>query len=466
MISSDNIEAEPNPNEKSYKNKSIGLISNSEEIPSDINEEKGKKDKKEYKNDIQGKNNIEEKEEIEYNDDNYFEESNEKININDSLKLYENQIDSKNSNINLLGSEEIFINQKLEIEKMKKKNELFYIKKESLTNSQANTKNNFNNNIIYTNKSNEIMNTNILKSTEINEKIKNLYELNNEIIEDLQTFSLNDNKNFEYIIINDENIDENYKDNSKVVELDNNMWKPLNEEFPFSYGEDALNNSYNFIEINRLAIRFKQEIDYDEKGVELNMHFNLEEQSELWIFSRCYVNKSINESFYFDEKSENIDINDNFNKYTSLIKIIRDANYKGCYITLGTFYHETNENNKLYYKTFLKRQLIDYSNDNIKSKNTKEDKFEFNVIINDLGEETINTKIYLNNKIKYDEINGNFFLPINKKAKILICGSGKSVQLKNLVVKTFNKRKIGLKTSTQFETENDTMKNCECCSIL
>ena len=347
---------------------------------------------------------------------------------------------------------------------MKKKNELFYIKKESIMNSQANTKNNFNNNIMYTNKSNEIMNTNILKSTEI--KIKNLDELNNEIIEDLQTFSLNDNKNFEYIIINDENIDENYKDNSKVVELDNNMWKPLNEEFPFSYGEDALNNSYNFIEINRLAIRFKQEIDYDEKGVELNMHFNLEEQSELWIFSRCYVNKSINESFYFDEKSENIDINDNFNKYTSLIKIIRDANYKGCYITLGTFYHETNENNKLYYKTFLKRQLIDYSNDNIKSKNTKEDKFEFNVIINDLGEETINTKIYLNNKVKYDEINGNFFLPINKKAKILICGSGKSAQLKNLVVKTFNKRKIGLKTSTQFETENDTMKNCECCSIL
>ena len=55
MISSDNIEAELNPNEKSYKNKSIGLISNSEEIPSDINEEKGKKDKKEYKNDIQGK---------------------------------------------------------------------------------------------------------------------------------------------------------------------------------------------------------------------------------------------------------------------------------------------------------------------------------------------------------------------------------------------------------------------------
>ena len=78
------------------------------------------------------------------------------------------------------------------------------------------------------------------------------------------------------------------------------------------------------------------------------------------------------------------------------------------------------KNNKLYYKSFLKRQLIDYSENehNI----MKEDKLEFKVIIKDLGEENINPIIFTNNEVKSNEINGNFFLPINKKTKLLICG--------------------------------------------
>jgi hypothetical protein len=98
----------------------------------------------------------------------------------------------------------------------------------------------------------------------------------------------------------------------------------------------------------------------------------------------------------------------------------------------------------------------------------KEDKLEFNVIIKDLGEETINAKIFINNEVKSNEINGNFFLPLNKKAKLIICGKGKSVKLKSLEVKTYDKRKAGLKTNTQFEMENENegFKNCECCSIL
>ena len=449
MKSEDNIEIEPIIDEKFNENKSMELISSSEVNLDDNKQENEDIEDKENRNSEEEKGEKEEK-----------EESNLEININDSLKLYENRM-YNNDNNDLLGSEEIFINQKIEIEKMKKKNELFYSKKESKSNSLANTKNNFNNNNYQSiNKSNEVINTNI----ELNDnQINNLVGINNEIIDVVQTFSLTECKNFEYFIINDEN--ENEK--SKILEIDdNNMWKPLNDDFPFSYGEDTLRNSYNFIEINNMAIRFMQQIDYEEKGLELNINFNLEEQSELWIFTRCYVNKSINESYYFDEKSENIDINDNFNKYTSLIKIIKDEKFKRCYITFGTFYNDVNENNNLYYKYFLKRQLVDYSNDNLITNNIKEDKSKFNVIITDLGEETINVKIFLNNKEKYNEINGNFFLPINKKAKMLICGKGKSVELKNLVVKLFNRRKMGLNASTQFETENDSLKNCECCSIL
>ena len=438
MTNEENFEIEVNKIENPNIQKSVGLISKSGE-----------------------------KEENEENENSRYY-----INLNDSLKLYENQIDSKDNN--LLGSEEIFINQKKEIEKLKKRNELFYLKKESKSNSLGNTKNNFNNIFISTNKSNEINNNNIennekenLPKLNINmdDNLENINNINNENIYDIQTFTLNDYKHFEYYIINSD--DDNQEDNSKIVDIDNNMWKPLNQEFPLSFGKDNLNNSYNYMEINKIILRVTPEIDYDERCLELKISFILEKQSEFWIFTRSYVNKSINESCYFDEKSENIDINDNFNRYTSIIKIITEENLKRPYATFGTFYHETNENNKLYYKSFLKRQLIDYSKNN-DPKLMEGDKLEFNVIINDLGEETINAKIYINNEIKSNDINGNFFLPINKKAKLLFCGKGKSVQLKNLEVKTYDKRKAGLKSNTQFEmeNENEAFKNCECCSIL
>ena len=97
----------------SHKN-SNGLISNSDEnsINENNNESINKKDNIEASH-----NNI--------------------IIINDSLQLYPNQDDKKQNNY--LDSEEIFKNLKLEIEKMKKKNELFSAKKEpkSLNNLKA-----------------------------------------------------------------------------------------------------------------------------------------------------------------------------------------------------------------------------------------------------------------------------------------------------------------------------------------
>ena len=78
----------------------------------------------------------------------------------------------------------------------------------------------------------------------------------------------------------------------------------------------------------------------------------------------------------------------------------------------------------------------------------------------------INTKIYLNNKNKFNDINARFFLPINKKAKFLLCGSGQSVQVKDLVVKILEKDINNHRSVIQFETDNDTPKNCECCLII
>ena len=358
---------------------------------------------------------------------------------------------------------------------MKKKNELFYLKKESKSNSLINTKNNFHNSVMNTNKSNEINNNDTfikdneakVKETSLNNSVnidnnnKNNNKDNNN--GEIETFSLYDNQYFEYSIINYNYENEDAK--SKMINIDNNTWIPLNEDFPFSYEQDNKNNSYTFMEINKIVLKTSKEIDYDERGLELNIDFNLVDDSELWIFTRTYVNKSINESNIFDKLSANIDINDIFNKYSSLIKIIKDITLNRWYITFGTFYHEINDNNKLYYKSFLIRQLIDYSNE-IKIQDIKSNKSEFTLTLYDLGNETINVNVFLNNKIKSNEIKGTFFLPINKKAKLLICGKGKSVQLKNLIIKLFDKRNSLPESNTQFEMENSNLKNCECCTIL
>ena len=429
MLTEENFEIEENIVDKMSQKNSNEQMSNSED--NSINENNNES--------ISKKENI--------------EASHNNIIINDSLQLYPNQNGKKQNNY--LDSEEVFMNLKLEIQKMKIKNELFSAKKEPKQLNNIKDKMNINNE-----EHEQILSKAKLKMEQIS---KNKDDNNNkeDTNEEILAFSLNDNKYFEY-----SHIDNQYEEESVLEDMDFE-WNPLNEDFPFSYKkEENEDNSYYFMEMNNKALRVIQEIDYDENGLELNINFNLVDKSELWIFTRSFVNKSINESFYFDEKSENVEKNDNFNKYSSLIKIIRDMNMNRCFISFGAFYHEINEENKLYYKSFLKRQLIDYfyldTNYNYNNNNRKS---EFNLFINDFGEENINTKIYFNNNNKSNDIKANFFLPLNKKAKILICGKGDSVELKELKVKYFDKKK-SLKNTIKFENESDVPKNCECCTIL
>ena len=376
-----------------------------------------------------------------YNDDNSQENS--KIKLDDINNKNEKNIEyikdlsnnslfkSNNYKNNLLQSEEIFINQKKEILKAKEK-KLTFLK----------NKNNKNNNL------------NLSKNIE-----------NNDINDDIKTFSLNDNKYFEVSIFNYNEIDE---EKPQIPEF-NEPWKPSNLFFSYFSEKEKSEKTENYLEFSRIALRSNKEIDYSKNGLELDIKFNLFGDSELWIFSRCSVNKSINESYYFDEKSENIEDNDYFNKYSSVIKIKKVRNSNKCFVIFGTFYQEINDNNNLYYKSFLKRQLIDNSGIE-KSYDyyyyNKNDKCEFELILTDYGDELINTKIYLNNKNIFNDINARFFLPINKKAKFIISGSGQSVQIKDLVVKILEKEKNNFKSVIQFESENDTPKNCECCSIF
>jgi len=430
MLTEEKFEIEENTVDKMSQKNSNGVISNSDE--NSINENNNESISKKGNN----------------------EASHNNIIINDSLQLYPNQDDDKKQNI-YLDSEEVFKNLKLEIQKMKKKNELFSSKKVPKSLNNIITKMNISNE-----EHKQIFSKAKLQMSQVlkNKDDNNNKEDNNE---EMLSFSLNDFKYFEY-----SDIDNQYEEESALEDMDFE-WNPLNEDFPFSYKkEENEDNSYHYMEINNKALRIMQEIDYDENGLELNINFNLIDKSELWIFTRSFVNKSINESFYFDEKSENIEKNDNFNKYSSLIKIIRDMNMNRCFVSFGAFYHEINEDNKLYYKSFLKRQLIDFfyldQNYNYNNNNRKS---EFNLFINDFGEENINAEIFFNNNNKSNDIKANFFLPLNKKAKILICGKGDSVELKELKVKYFDKKK-SLKNTIKFENENDVPKNCECCTIL
>ena len=164
-------------------------------------------------------------------------------------------------------------------------------------------------------------------------------------------------------------------------------------------------------------------MNYITNGVEIYIDLSLIGNSEFWIFTRCFVNKDFNESELFDTFSVNNESYVIFNKYTSLIKIIKEKNSSKCFVTFGTFYEDENDGNKIKYETFLKRQLVDFLQlDNINTNNSnsiyyylENDLLDIRVIIVDLGNEIIDAKILINNNQKYNHIEGKFYLPTIKR---------------------------------------------------
>ena len=390
-----------------------------------------------------------EHEEISIEDENNkFEEVN--YNRNDTFSNKINKGFMSIGSDDLLGSEEVLINLKKEIETVKKRNEAYHLKKES---TQS-----MNNNITSNKNIDKIEYNNKMQTKPEEDKENNIKELNNDLIE----FNINIDKNiFEYSGLNFLT--------KKNDETDVNInWKEFDRNINKLIEISNSKKGYEYIELNQMALRLIQEIDFDGMGLELSLNFNLIGSSQIFIFTRCFVNKGINESGIFDDLSYNVGKKDIFNKYTSLIKINKDMKTKSCFITFGTYYNDINKNNKLCHKFFLKRQLIDYSTEKKDNNyyNSKEDATEFNVIINDFGEETINTRIFLNDNKKQNEISGSFFIPINKKAQIMVFGMGTSVRMKEIKGKIFNKRNESLKNLIKFESENNAPKNCDCCVIV
>ena len=378
---------------------------------------------------------------------------------NDNL-LNDNIVMKSSSSIksgDIIGTEEMFINLKKEIETTKKRNEAYHLIKESTRSKNNNSHQNIN-------------------KSENKGEINSLKQQNNKLINEEENINLNylqefdikdDNGVFEY---NSLNLVENKMQDKPQPQLKlNRDWKIFNKNFPLSYEVSDKHKGYEYMELNHMAIRLIKEIDYDELGLELKLNFSLIGNSQILIFTRCFVNKEINDSDLFDNNDIDVGPNEIFNKYTSLIKIMKEMKSNRCYITFGTYHNDPLRNNKKSHKFFLKRQLIDYSeekNDKESISINKDDVAEFNLIVNDFGEETIDTRIYMNNNKKPNDICGNFFIPLNKKAKIMIFGKGTSVRLKELSGKIFNKRNEEIKNLIKFENENNTPKSCECCNIF
>ena len=378
---------------------------------------------------------------------------------NDNL-LNDNIVMKSSSSIksgDIIGTEEMFINLKKEIETTKKRNEAYHLIKESTRSKNNNSHQNIN-------------------KSENKGEINSLKQQNNNLINEEENVNINylqefdikdDNGVFEY---NSLNLVENKMQDKPQPQLKlNRDWKIFNKNFPLSYEVSDKHKGYEYMELNHMAIRLIKEIDYDELGLELKLNFSLIGNSQILIFTRCFVNKEINDSDLFDNNDIDVGPNEIFNKYTSLIKIMKEMKSNRCYITFGTYHNDPLRNNKKSHKFFLKRQLIDYSeekNDKESISINKDDVSEFNIIVNDFGEEAIDTRIYMNNNKKPNDICGNFFIPLNKKAKIMIFGKGTSVRLKELSGKIFNKRNEEIKNLIKFENENNTPKSCECCNIF
>ena len=398
------------------------------------------------------------------------------INFTEMKKPIRNNIKSnpKDNNKNILKKNKKLVQKNLNIRKLKLK---FPFDNKYNTNNEENNINE-NNNI------NKEKN-NIHDDDKEDEKtiINNDNESNINLEGEIDFISLSNMNNFQKCdcIINEIYFNDFYDDVNDLDEIPKitEKWTNFNK-----INKNDLSSSVNVtipkilnnFDFSKKAILTKNIIDYNTKGVKINIHLKLYEKSTFWIFTRCYVGD------YFDNikrhktitasshklNLENINEKENnnkkiFNKYSTVIKIFKNKNSNKSFVSFGTFYKNKKSGN-LHYKTFLQRQLVDYVHEDNNYYYLENDLCEFDIIIIDLGNEFLQAKISLNNKEKFNNIKCNFYLPTNKKAKLMFCGEGNNIIVTELEIKSFLKYdedidKFGLIIS------NDS-KACDCCSII
>ena len=245
------------------------------------------------------------------------------------------------------------------------------------------------------------------------------------------------------------NRDSKFKENRIPVFKANN-WKRLKEP------------KFNF-DLKNIALRTINDIDYDKKMVKININFTLKEESELWIFTRCFM-KSDTINININNTSFNNDIDKIFNKYSSVIKIIKKRDSNKSFITFGTFCENMKNSNKVSYKSFLKRQLVNFTEAVYQIRENEGDSCDFNLYIIDKGDDCIDAKVSINSDNKFNQVIAKFYLPTNNKSKLLFCGEGDCIIIKDLNINYLDKNE-------QLEEEFETLfsfeqKSCNCCFVI
>ena len=243
------------------------------------------------------------------------------------------------------------------------------------------------------------------------------------------------------------NRDYKYKDNRIPIFKEDN-WKRLIEP--------KIN-----IELKNIALRTVNEIDYDKNMAKININFTLKEESELWIFTRSFIK---NETINFNNSTITYESDKISNKYSSVIKVIKKRDCLKSFVTFGTFCENNKHSKQISYKSFLRRQLVNFNETNYQQIESDEDSCDFNMYITDKGDDCIDTKISMNEDNKFNQIIAKFYLPTNKRCKLLFCGEGESVIIKSIKISNLDKNDI---QEDEFETLFTLeQKSCNCCSIV
>ena len=221
------------------------------------------------------------------------------------------------------------------------------------------------------------------------------------------------------------------------------------------------------IELRNIILRSGITFNLENCGLELTTNFILKGDACCWIFTRSNIDISeendINSNIVYSK--EELNKQALLNKYSSIIKISKEDKTQKCFISMGTFIND--DCGRRIYKTFLRRQLINsssnfylFKNLEIKNKvNIENDVSYFKVQVMDAGLEKISLNILLNDSIEHDIIEGNFYLPVKKKSRIMIAGSGQSCIVNTLICKPFVKDFL----YPDFGAER---KNCDCCLLI
>ena len=215
------------------------------------------------------------------------------------------------------------------------------------------------------------------------------------------------------------------------------------------------------IELKNIALRTVNEIDYDKNMAKININFTLKEESELWIFTRSFIK---NETINFNNSTITYESDKISNKYSSVIKVIKKRDCLKSFVTFGTFCENIKNSKQISYKSFLKRQLVNFNESNYQQLESDNDSCDFNMYITDKGDDCIDTKISINEDNKFNQIIAKFYLPTNKRCKLLFCGEGESVIIKNIKISNLDKNEV---QEDEFETLFTLeQKSCNCCTII